>query len=229
MLQHKVWQFDHEVAPLFDEHVRQSVPGYQRIQESVVSLTDFFCANGSTVLDLGCATGETFHQMNQKLKEKDISYMGVDESHDMIQQAMRKTKGNPSFHFQCQPLESFSFPAEVSVITSILTMQFVRKPYRKQLIQSIYDSLEEGGAFILVEKGYASSAHIQEVFTQVYHDFKEEHGIEAEAIRSKDKSLRGVMSPNTFKENEQMLNEAGFKNVELFFKDLHFAGWIAVK
>lgn len=229
MLQNKVWQFNHEVAPHFDEHVRQSVPGYQRIQESVVSLTDFFCVDGSTVLDLGCATGETLHLMNQRLKDKEISLIGVDESHEMIQQAMRKTLGNPEYTFLCMRLEDYKFPKSTSVVTSILTMQFVNKHYRKLLLNKVYESLEEGGAFIFVEKSHAGTAQMQEMFTQLYHDFKEEQGLEAEAIRLKDKSLRGVMKPNTFVENEEMLRRTGFKEVELFFKDLHFAGWIAVK
>lgn len=225
----KVWKFDETVAPHFDEHVRQSVPGYQRIQESVASLTDFFCEDGSTIVDLGCATGETLYQVQQQTREKHLNLIGVDESHDMIQQAMRKTKGKPEYTFLCRRLEDFELPAETAVVTSILTMQFVRKPYRQILLKQIYESLEDGGAFVFVEKSFAASPQMQEMFTQLYHDFKESQGIEPEHIRKKDKSLRGVMMPNSLQENEEMLRRAGFKQIELFFKDLHFAGWIAVK
>lgn len=225
----KSWQFDKNVAPVFDAHVRQSVPGYLRMQQSVVRLTDFFCSENSLVVDLGCSTGETLSLIQNRHPEKRLRLIGIDESPDMIQQAIKKTSGSPAFVFQPEQLETYDFPSDVGFITSILTMQFVEKRHRRRIIEAIHESLEEGGAFVFIEKTYATSGQIQDVFNQLYHDFKEEQGIEPIDIRKKDKSLRGVMSPNTTQENESMLQSAGFSEVEMFFKDLHFCGWIAIK
>ncbi|AJD93624.1 hypothetical protein JMA_43070 (plasmid) [Jeotgalibacillus malaysiensis] len=223
------WKFDEKIAPVFDAHVQQSVPGYARIQESVASMTDFFCESGSVVLDLGCSTGETLVRIKSMGVDKKILCMGVDESPDMIQQAIKKTKGDSDYRFYQDRLEAFEFPSDVSVITSILTMQFVKQRYRLDVLKKIYQSLEPGGAFFFVEKTFAERALVQDLFTQVYHDFKESQGLSKEEIRLKDKSLRGVMLPRTVKENEYLLKEAGFEHVEMFFKDLHFTGWIAIK
>lgn len=223
------WKFNHEVAPTFDTHVRQSVPGYSRFQESVVSMTDFFLLEEGCVLDLGCATGETLHAIYKRNRDMSLRLMGVDESPEMIQEALRKTMGNQVFEFHPSTIESFSFPLDVDVITSLLTIQFTSQRHRKDLLDKIYKSLKPGGAFLFVEKCYADSSQTQEMFTQLYHDFKEKQGLDAEEIRIKDKSLRGVMSLYTTFENEEMLKKAGFKHVEMFFKDLNFAGWIAIK
>lgn len=225
----KNWRFDKDIAPVFDVHVRQSVPGYVRMQQSVVRLTDFFCSENSLVVDLGCSTGETLSLIQNRHPDRRLHLIGIDESPDMIQQAIKKTAGNPAFVFKPVQLETYDFPSNVGFITSILTMQFVEKRHRRKVVEDIYESLEEGGAFVFIEKTYAKSGQIQDIFNQLYHDFKEEQGIEALDIRKKDKSLRGVMFPNTSEENEAMLQSAGFSEVEMFFKDLHFCGWIAIK
>ncbi len=36
------WVFDEHVAPHFDEHVRKSVPEYDRVQELVATFSDWF-------------------------------------------------------------------------------------------------------------------------------------------------------------------------------------------
>ena len=48
------WVFDEHVAPHFDEHVRKSVPEYDRVQEELaVTFPDWFTHPESTVLDFG--------------------------------------------------------------------------------------------------------------------------------------------------------------------------------
>ncbi|MEE4211286.1 MAG: hypothetical protein V2I43_18710 [Parvularcula sp.] len=53
------WVFDEHVAPHFDEHVRKSVPEYDRVQELAAKFSDWFTYPDSTVLDFGAATRET--------------------------------------------------------------------------------------------------------------------------------------------------------------------------
>ncbi|WP_214688647.1 MULTISPECIES: methyltransferase domain-containing protein [unclassified Exiguobacterium] len=224
-----VWRFDGAIAPIFDFHVKQSVPGYDRIQESVSELANFFCEDGAVVIDLGCATGESLARIQQVVKEKNLRLIGVDESSDMIQQAMKKTKGMSDFQFINEKIEDVKLPEDSSVVLSILTLQFVSQRHRKAVIKKVYESLGSGGVFILVEKTYSKSGCVQEAFTQLYHDFKEREGLDALEIRAKDKSLRGVMRPLTVAENESILKEVGFKNIEMFFRDLHFCGWLAFK
>ena len=224
-----VWRFDGAIAPIFDVHVKQSVPGYDRIQESVSELADFFCEDGAVVIDLGCGTGESLSRIQRVVQDKSLQLIGVDESSDMIQQAMRKTKGTNNFHFVNEKIESVKLPEDSSLVLSILTLQFVSQRHRKAVLKKVYESLGNGGVFILVEKTYSKSGCVQEAFTQLYHDFKEREGLDAMEIREKDKSLRGVMRPLTVAENESILKEVGFENIEMFFRDLHFCGWLAFK
>ena len=50
-----------------------------------------------------------------------------------------------------------------------------------------------------------------------------------EQIQKKRKSLEGVLVPITAKWNEDLLKEAGFKQIDCFWRSLNFAGWVAIK
>jgi tRNA (cmo5U34)-methyltransferase len=48
-------------------------------------------------------------------------------------------------------------------------------------------------------------------------------------IRQKSKSLRGVLNPLTLQQNMDLLREAGFSNMEIFFRWYNFVGLVAIK
>jgi tRNA (cmo5U34)-methyltransferase len=93
----------------------------------------------------------------------------------------------------------------------------------------VYDKLNEGGAFILVEKVLGNSAQIDNLFVKEYYDMKKDNGYTQEQIANKRKSLEGVLVPLTASFNEHLLHQVGFKYVDCFFRCLNFSGWIAIK
>ena len=55
------------------------------------------------------------------------------------------------------------------------------------------------------------------------------NGYTQEAIDRKRLSLEGVLVPLTERENTALLRDAGFAAVEMFWRHLNFAAWLAVK
>lgn len=58
---------------------------------------------------------------------------------------------------------------------------------------------------------------------------KKENKYTEEQIVNKRKSLEGVLVPLTSERNTELLKNAGFKNVDCFWRYLNFCGWIAIK
>ncbi|MDF2879462.1 MAG: hypothetical protein K0R54_19 [Clostridiaceae bacterium] len=228
MQKYSSWEFDAEISNIFDEHVRQSVPGYDQIQNLIYHLSDFYIQDSGIIFDIGCSTGETINTINRRHVTKNTKYIGIDNSASMIKKAIQKNKHNHNAHFINIPIENYEFKEKSNFIMSILTMQFIPLEQRKNVVKNIYNALFEDGAFVFVEKTYAKTSKTQEIFTQLYHDFKEEHHLSTEAIREKDKSLRGIMTPLTVEENINMLTSCGFK-VDIFYKNLNFIGFLAIK
>jgi len=63
----------------------------------------------------------------------------------------------------------------------------------------------------------------------LYYDLKKSNGYSQEDIDRKRLSLEGVLVPVTAKWNEELLKNAGFSEVDCFWRHLSFAGWVAVK
>ena len=59
-----------------------------------------------------------------------------------------------------------------SLITSLFTLQFMPYSCREEVINNIYDGLNEGGAFIFGEKIDTSHSRIENMLRTVYYEFK---------------------------------------------------------
>ena len=66
------------------------------------------------------------------------------------------------------------------------------------------------------------------MITFIYYDYKRESFC-AEDIMDKERTLRHMMKPNTWKEIEKMVIDAGFSVVQPFWRNHAFVGALAVK
>ena len=61
-----------------------------------------------------------------------------------------------------------------------------------------------------------------------YYDYKRK-SFDTEDIMDKERTLRHMMKPNTWEEITEMLYDAGFKDIQPFWRNHAFVGAIAVK
>ncbi|MFC7443419.1 methyltransferase [Laceyella putida] len=225
------WVFDEEVARCFPDMLSRSIPGLYTMRELLAHLSEPFIQADSDVIDLGCSLGDTI-QMWKRVSQKGVPvrYVGLDHSLAMAERAKERFADDPDVSIRYAHLPA-DYPSDLqpSVVAGVLTLQFLTVSDRIQLLQQVYDSLLEGGAFFLVEKVIASSAPLDQLFIDQYHHFKHRNGYSWDAIHAKAESLRHIMTPITLDWNRELLKQAGFRHVELFWKHLNFAGWIAIK
>jgi tRNA (cmo5U34)-methyltransferase len=112
---------------------------------------------------------------------------------------------------------------------SVLTLQFTPIDHRHRIVQDAFDHTAPGGAFVLVEKLIGGSSHLNHLFADVYRDHKRARGYSDESIDRKRLSLEGVLVPITAAWNEDILRQAGFVEVECFWRWANFGGWVAIK
>ena len=217
------WVFDEHVAPHFDEHVRKSVPEYDRVQELAATFSDWFTYPSSTVLDFGAATGETLQRIGSR-HSKDLELIGYDNSQAMIEQAAKK-----GIEVTFKDLERFTNIPPFSYGVALYTFQFLRSQARQQLIYRIAQSIETGGGLFVVEKVLGSYPTTQDIIQQLYWDMKIGNGLTPAQVINKAHALRGCMFPLTIAENQEQFRSAGFSQIEIVFKDLQFCGWLLIK
>lgn len=218
------WQFD-TITEEFDKHIQESIPKYQDVQKQVSELLYWFLPKGEQIVDLGSSTGAVFANNKQLFSKRNIKYLGLDVSEKMIHYCQNKYRED-GIRFQLADITEFNFPKS-NVFTSLFTLQFLTREERKQTIKNIYDALKTGGAFIITEKVLGETPYTEDIFDNLYQDFKSVN-LPPEHLLEKKQSLRGVMFPITLNENLQLLKDEGF-TVDIFFKWNNFVGILALK
>lgn len=114
-------------------------------------------------------------------------------------------------------------------MTSYYTLQFVHPARRQDVLNSIYKSLEWGGALIIFEKVRGPDARFQDIASQMYADYKMDNGYTSDEILAKSRSLKGILEPFSSQANINMLRRSGFNDISSIFKFICFEGFIAIK
>ena len=216
----------------FDEHIEKSIRGYSHLIEDVVSLSRYFVEDETNVIDIGCSTGKmTKALIDYNLDHsQEAKYIGL-EIAEGFEKDLEKRKKELSYYDYVQFLSDDARWYEYSncsLITSIFTLQFMPKTDRKELLQNIYNGLNEGGAFIFAEKTICENALVQDMITFNYYDYKRK-SFDTEDIMDKERTLRHMMKPNTWREIEDMLLSVGFSVIQPFWGNQAFVCAIAIK
>jgi len=219
----------------FDEHIDWSIRGYSNLLGDVISFSRYFVEDNTNVVDIGCSTGKTTEKMLLHNQDhcKNAKYVGIEIAegfYDSLDDRLDSLTNNEPWaqvEFIKDDVRHYNFE-NCSLVTSIFTLQFMPKRHRQEVIQNIYNGLNDGGAFLFSEKIYTEDAFIQDMLTFNYYDFKRQN-FDAQDIMDKEITLRNMLKPNTWSEIETMLKSAGFKSVQVFWQNFLFLGAIAIK
>jgi tRNA (cmo5U34)-methyltransferase len=225
--------FNKDVASVFNDMINRSIPLFSTIHNLILDIClAHFKSRSLKVLDLGCSTGSFLNYLiHHKLSDNKVSYLGIDQSKDMLDILHSKYKdlNNISIATKCisiDPLLKF-FSSDVVVVN--LVLQFIPVENRIKILRNIYNCLSKDSCCFVVEKVFFDNSDFQDISRNVYHEFKYRKGYSKEEIRNKEKSLKNVLIPCSIDKNIFMLKDAGFSYVSPFFQWVNFVGFIAIK
>ncbi|PPK58535.1 carboxy-S-adenosyl-L-methionine synthase CmoA [Malaciobacter marinus] len=224
----KQFEFDEDVASVFDDMLNRSIPFYKQMQELTINFALNYLKEADTVYDLGCSTASTLIELG-KQSNVDLNLVGIDNSSAMLSRASKKCKAfGIDIKLKNEDLLDTSYD-NAKLVISNYTLQFIRPLQREKLIKKIYDSLEDDGIFIFSEKVISSNKVLNKQCIDTYYDFKKKQGYSEFEISQKREALENVLIPYTDDENKKMILDAGFSHCEVLFKWVNFATFIAIK
>lgn len=219
------WQFTPDVADVFGEHVRASVPFYDAMQQIVAEASDWLVPAGGHVADLGAATGITCCAIAARHPERRIGFDLYDESEAMLKHAETNLRAVPDLGghrsvTHTTRIEQGPFqhsPADLTL--ALFVLQFLPSSAdRVRALKMARERAADGGALIVAEKVRLSDVRWAEIAADVSHDWKAERGISDAAIRAKARALRGVLIPSTVPQLAAMIRTAGWASPEILFR-----------
>ena len=241
------WEFDEKVADCFEDMLSRSIPQYDLMRESSANLIYDVVKNPKCkketfqILDIGCSDGLMIEKLIDRFNGEGYGYYtGIDVSEPMLDKARCRllnkfNKDNDDNDKGSITLKNCDLRTDFpqgyyDVVTSILSIQFTPIEYRQHIIQEIYNHLSSvNGCFIMVEKVLGNTDNINKLFVKNYYDMKKQNGYTEEQIERKRLSLEGVLVPVTSDWNIDLLKQAGFKQIDVFWKWMNFVGYIAFK
>jgi tRNA (cmo5U34)-methyltransferase len=225
------WRFDQDVTEVFENMLSRSIPEYRTMRTLVFDLGATLVQPGTAIVDIGCSKGNALEPFVRRFGAANC-YIGAELSEAMLEAARRRFAAQIDQGIvDIRHLDlRVAYPKETASLTlAVLTLQFIPLEYRQKVMQRIAAHTVPGGGLILVEKVLGSSAPIDDLLARRYYALKAAHGYTAEQIERKRLALEGVLVPVAARSNEDLMRDAGFDQIDCFWRWCNFAGWIALK
>jgi tRNA (cmo5U34)-methyltransferase len=223
--------FDDNVAQVFPDMIRRSVPGYTTIVAMTGLLAGKHASSGSNVYDLGCSLGASTLSIRQNIHQTDCRIVAVDNSASMLERC--RTVIDTDSHetevdLVCANLQDVPI-TNASVVVLNFTLQFVSVELRDSVIATIYQGLKPGGIMVLSEKVTFEDPHLDALNIELHEEFKVANGYSELEISQKRTALENVLLPETLSKHKQRIKQAGFTSCDVWFQCFNFASLVALK
>jgi len=226
------WEFNEEVSKVFDEMLNRSIPSYQEMCKTYITLLKKSAekkGGPKRVLDLGCGTLTSSLPLYEIIPQCQL--IGIDKSAPMIHQARNRTQYLNGIILINKDLTEFDLTEynNIDYALSIFTLQFMPTEERYKLLEQVYTSQSKGGIIILVEKVINNNPQIETLFTESYYTYKENNGYSNKENKNKKNKLTRQLIPVTDEFNINLLESVGYTSVNIFWKNMNFTGYIGFK
>jgi len=215
----KVWD-----ARTYDSERRRLVPCFDEFYSTAAELVARFCPQSPRILDLGAGTGILSVAIADRIGVAGIHLL--DASADMLDRAAVRLKHlRPKI--SVQPLTAELPRGPFDAVVSALAIHHLADDEKRGVYARLPSVLAPGGIFINAEQVSGSSPKLQELFEAVHLD-------RARSLGSSEREIHAAIDRMaydrcaTVANQLEWLTQAGFEDVECFFRSFRFAvfgGW----
>ena len=227
------FRFNENVARVFPDMLRRSIPGYAASIEAIGSLAARYVRPGTNCYDLGCSLGAATLAMRQGIDEPACRVVAVDKAPAMIQRCReivaeddrlngRETEVDLVEDDICN-IENIN----ASMVVLNYTLQFVDPAGRDALLERVHDGLNPGGILVLSEKVVDEDADMEALLVELHHEHKRRNHYSALEISRKRAALENILIPETVAEHRARLERAGFRQSAVWLRYFNFVSIIA--
>lgn len=201
------WKF-RNIADTFDSHVREQLPWYDLVIDSIAFMVKNFVPQDGLIYDIGGSTGNIKKLLSSTITERNLKYYTIDNVPQMKPDIVANATKYDYDMFDCVILN--------------LTMMFIPVKERKEFLNNLICNLNVGGCIIIVDKFIQNESYLSTVFRRMTLYWKYNNGVKCSNIIEKELSLSGIQIPLYEK-------DMGKLNAQKFFQFGEFSGYIITK
>ena len=225
------FEFNDEVADVFADMLRRSIPGYAASIEAIGTLAARYVQPSTNCYDLGCSLGASTLAIRRNIVVPGCQIIAVDLAPAMISRCRELIAADTS-DVPVSVVEEDVRRTEIeqaSMVVMNYTLQFLSVSERDAMIGRICDGLIDGGIFVLSEKVVDEDDEVEALLTQMHHEFKRRNAYSDLEISRKRTAIENVLVPESIPTHRNRLMNAGFRHVGVWLRHFNFVSIIATK
>jgi len=216
------------VATEYDDKIIATIPFYDSFHEATIDLIHSTQKSVDKWLDTGCGTGTLCVKAKSLFANTEFTLS--DPSAQMLKIAREKLESSGKILFKLADTQNLTYPDEYfDVITAIQCHHYLDRPGRVQSTKNCFRMLKQDGIFVVFENIRSLSERGQEIGLKRWENYQINMGKTyheaAEHIKRFDKEY----FPISIIDHLRLLNETGFKTVEILWASYLQAGFYAIK
>lgn len=246
------FEFDKEVATIFENMAVRSIPMYQQAHNihaqiaydllirKLQSLRN--AGDKITLLDIGASTGMFYKTlwalMGLDLQDEHprLRCVAVDMSLDMLNRIREVMP-----HVQCYEMDAMQIEkikVQPEIVNMSYTAQFVGNDTDKQMLFDVlYAVMERDSILFMAQKDdypdldrrFGEGALLYQSVTELYHKFRRDNGYTQKEIDAKTEALKDSMWPTDYQDLCRLLTKAGFYGMTETTRWLQFSSMFCLK
>lgn len=216
----------------YDTKIAAVLPYYSSFHQETISLVRSLPDVPKVWLDTGCGTGSLVSKAVKQFP--DTKFLLLDPSESMLQQAREKLSSYPPERLEflrASPTQELSrtLDERPDVITAIQCHHYLDRENRTKAVGVCHELLKDGGVFITFENIRPLTEEGITIGKRYWGDFQKAHGRSDEETEQHLERFGTEYFPITVEEHLELLMEAGFRTVELFWYSYMQAGFYCIK
>lgn len=209
----------------YAERTARLVPGLRDMQTMAALLVAERAPESAKVLVIGAGGGMELTALAQAHPQ--WRFVGVDPSQPMLDLAAA-TLGPLGERVQLHHGYTDTAPTgPFDAATCLLTMHFVAIDERRSTLAEIRRRLKPGAPFVMAHLSFPQAPEERDLWLSRYVAFAVASGVAPENARKAASTIGSTLPLLSPQREEELLEEAGFRNVRVFYAGMAFRGWVA--
>ncbi|HLU05103.1 MAG TPA: carboxy-S-adenosyl-L-methionine synthase CmoA [Woeseiaceae bacterium] len=229
------FEFNENVARVFPDMLRRSIPGYDASIEAIGWLASRYVRANTRCYDLGCSLGAAAGAIRDNVAQPGVQIVAVDNAPAMVERCRQRLAADVAEDNARPKIEIVAGDAReigienASMVVMNYTLQFLPPEARDPMMRTIAGGLNRGGVFFLSEKVVHEDEAVERLIVDLHHEYKRSNAYSDLEISRKRAALENVLIPERVETHRRRLAEAGFRHAGVLLQYFNFVSMVAIR
>lgn len=209
----------------YSAHILKTMPYNQDMYEQAISIIRNYGNCSGKLLDVGCGTG-IFEEL-LRISFSDMKISAIDPAEDMLKEAISRRVDE--VHYSKGTILDVYEPEAYDAITAIMSHHLVKPDMRVTVIERVFETLKKDGIYIAFENIVPEDDFYKEKELNRWAEYQINAGKSVEEAEIHKARCGTFYFPLTVEKHKELLKNAGFSHIYVFWRSYMQMGIMGIK